>query len=573
LTGHHLVRINLSEHSEIADLLGSDLPSADPSGSNTPKFVWCDGIFLTAMKRGDWVLLDELNLAPQSVLEGLNACLDHRGEVYLPEIGQTVKCSPSFRVFCAQNPVIEGGGRKGLPQSFLSRFSKVFVESMTEDDMRHIAISNFAKHIDSIPIPLKMNFKAYARDAVANMVKFVNQLHALSVDKQQQFARDGSPWEFNLRDVLRWAEFIRVKLSAIMQFPGDLLSLLNSLICEGAHVLFIGRLRNNADRTRAKLLFKDIFKYLLNADLHPPVYRAKDVLIVGVEKVSITHTLVIELASLISISPSLYGGFNKHLESIAVCMNHCWPVLLIGSLGRGKRLCVRHLRHQVGAELVEFSASTSTDSTELLGSFEQINSYRYLHQVTEQLDAIMRITELPVLSESSVSREIHTQIVDARQQVEVVVKTDSLKLPEGKHLFEVFHKLQEFVLSAVEILEIDELVYQQLINAVAAMRASASKCYQVTFETLHSGFEWVDGIVVSAMKKGRWLLFNNVNLCSASVLDRLNSVLEPNGSLLLTENGVGEVVYAHPNFRIFFTMVRPCYLRMFYYDRFSHLFA
>ena len=40
------------------------------------------------MQEGHWVLLDELNLAPQSVLEGLNACLDHRGEVYLPEISK-----------------------------------------------------------------------------------------------------------------------------------------------------------------------------------------------------------------------------------------------------------------------------------------------------------------------------------------------------------------------------------------------------------------------------------------------------------------------------------------------------
>ena len=47
-----------------------------------------EGIFLKAMQEGHWVLLDELNLAPQSVLEGLNACLDHRGEVYLPEISK-----------------------------------------------------------------------------------------------------------------------------------------------------------------------------------------------------------------------------------------------------------------------------------------------------------------------------------------------------------------------------------------------------------------------------------------------------------------------------------------------------
>ncbi len=43
----------------------------------------CDGPLLGALKSGAWVLLDELNLASQSVLEGLNAVLDHREEVRL----------------------------------------------------------------------------------------------------------------------------------------------------------------------------------------------------------------------------------------------------------------------------------------------------------------------------------------------------------------------------------------------------------------------------------------------------------------------------------------------------------
>lgn len=41
----------------------------------------CDGPLLGALRQGSWVLLDELNLAGQSVLEGLNALLDHRAEV------------------------------------------------------------------------------------------------------------------------------------------------------------------------------------------------------------------------------------------------------------------------------------------------------------------------------------------------------------------------------------------------------------------------------------------------------------------------------------------------------------
>lgn len=76
--GVALVRINLSEQTDMMDLLGADLPA--PGGA-PGQFEWCDGPLLGALKRGAWVLLDELNLANQTVLEGLNALLDHRAEV------------------------------------------------------------------------------------------------------------------------------------------------------------------------------------------------------------------------------------------------------------------------------------------------------------------------------------------------------------------------------------------------------------------------------------------------------------------------------------------------------------
>ena len=40
--------------------------------------------------------------------------------------------------------MVEGGGRKGLPQSFLSRFSRVFVEAMSEEDMLDIVAQAFS---------------------------------------------------------------------------------------------------------------------------------------------------------------------------------------------------------------------------------------------------------------------------------------------------------------------------------------------------------------------------------------------------------------------------------------------
>ena len=46
-TGHKLVRINLSEHTDLMDLLGTDLPV---EGGKPGEFQWCDGVFLRALK-------------------------------------------------------------------------------------------------------------------------------------------------------------------------------------------------------------------------------------------------------------------------------------------------------------------------------------------------------------------------------------------------------------------------------------------------------------------------------------------------------------------------------------------
>lgn len=71
-------------------------------------------------------LFCQLNLASQSVLEGLNACFDHRAEIYIPELGMSFQVQhEKTKIFGCQNPFTQGGGRKGLPKSFLNRFTQV----------------------------------------------------------------------------------------------------------------------------------------------------------------------------------------------------------------------------------------------------------------------------------------------------------------------------------------------------------------------------------------------------------------------------------------------------------------
>ena len=74
-------------------------------------------------------------------------------------------------------------------------------------------------------------------------------------------------------------------------------------------------------------------------------------------------------------------------------------------------------------------------------------------------------------------------------------------------------------------------------------------------------FEWVDGPLVTAMKEGSMFLIDEISLADDSVLERLNSVLEPERSILLAEKGGGEgaedeveVVKAESGFQVFATM-------------------
>jgi len=107
--GQTLVRVNLSEQTDMMDLLGSEYPVAhsNPDAADEDdeiQFRWSDGVLLQAIKEGHWLLIDEMNLAQQSILEGLNAILDHRRTVYIPELNKEFVCHQNFFVFACQNP-------------------------------------------------------------------------------------------------------------------------------------------------------------------------------------------------------------------------------------------------------------------------------------------------------------------------------------------------------------------------------------------------------------------------------------------------------------------------------------
>ncbi|KZT09211.1 midasin [Laetiporus sulphureus 93-53] len=499
ICGYELCRINLSDQTDLVDLFGSDLPV---EGGDPGQFAWKDADFLKALQEGRWVLLDEMNLAPQAILEGLNAVLDHRGTVYIPELGRSFTRHPSFRIFAAQNPLHQGGGRKGLPKSFLNRFTKVFVQELTADDMLVVCKSLHPDISDATLRP---------------MISYTAQLNE-EIMVKRAFAREGSPWEFNLRDVIRWATLLQ--RSGPNTHPAQFLS-----------SVFLERFRNVNDRRQARLLFDRVF-----ADSSHPTSPS---LSVSPEYLRAGNFFVDRVGCCLGHrAGQALQACTATIESVGTCISNNWLAILTGSHGTGKTALVRLMAHLCGKTLKELAVNSATDAADLLGGYEEIDiEYRILALVRSVLSFF------DAISCSTSGSKIHaTAQLDALEKI--------------IHANRLTHDVQEILANMSHLLSLPLDIPEQSRAQRDILLLNVTKISNLVGRK--GQLEWVDGPLVTALKEGCWLVLDGANLCNPSVLDRLNSLCEPNGVLTLNErgqfNGKIEIIKPHPEFKLFMCM-------------------
>lgn len=503
ISGHNLCRINLSDQTDLIDLFGSDLPV---EGGGPGEFAWKDAEFLKALQEGHWVLLDEMNLAPQSVLEGLNAILDHRGTVYIPELGRSFTRHPAFRIFAAQNPLHQGGGRKGLPKSFVNRFTKVYINELSSDDLALVC-----RHL----------FPDCNVDILRAMIAY-NASLLEEIGMRRAFARDGSPWEFNLRDVIRWGT-----LSTLgPQHPAEHLG-----------TIYLQRFRSIDDRKHARLLFDSVFSlstHHLDRAPHPKISSTF---------LQFGHFQIQRKNLTLRTRPGrILQSQLSALESIGHCISQSWLAILTGPHDSGKTDVVRVLANYTGNFLHEISINSATDPMDILGSFEQVDNHGH---------ALLIIQRVCSLVETHFRSTLGSKLPEA-ENLTVLHKT--LRVSLARKSFTSALQTASTILDELGILD-DHL-------AAECLGLQARIQNLVTLGDIACRFEWVDGPLVRAMKQGHWVLMEGANLCNPSVLDRLNSLCEPDGVLTLSERGYvdGKVqlVKPHDNFRLLMS-VDPLY--------------
>ena len=298
-----------------------------------------------------------------------------------------MRSAANFRVFAAQNPVQEGGGRKGLPRSFLNRFSRISLELLQPADLLVI---------------LQQLHPQLPASCLECMVASVGLLHE-AVNLKHAFGRIGGPWEFNLRDISRWCDLITAAGAC---------SETHAVALSGhyAAMLFSHKMQSKADKRQCEALIEqcwsshplqDVFCSHLRCPQKVSVALTPDM--VGIGRCELSRAAQIgslppsgssqastdaascgmQLASSSSSVPAL--------EWVATACKMSWMAIVVSPDVLKATHMVRALASVCSQPLVEIPMSNTSDISDLLGGFEQMDFGRKLRSATYQVQHLSLI--------------------------------------------------------------------------------------------------------------------------------------------------------------------------------------
>ncbi len=105
-----LITIACHEETSSTDLIGRYIIK----GSET---IWMDGPLTKAVKEGAIIYLDEIAEARPDVIVAIHSLTDHRRELYIDKLGETIKAHENFTLVASFNPGYQRGFKELKPST------------------------------------------------------------------------------------------------------------------------------------------------------------------------------------------------------------------------------------------------------------------------------------------------------------------------------------------------------------------------------------------------------------------------------------------------------------------------
>jgi midasin len=234
----------------------------------------------------------------------------------------------------------------------------------------------------------------------------------------------------------------------------------------------------------------------------------------------------------IPIAPGEVTGNNNHLssgscsnffdtnhslrlmESISVCISQNEPILLVGETGVGKTVIIQRLASMSGTHLVVQNMSLQTDSTDLLGGYRPVE----IRQCARKM--YKTFMEMFV---STFSRNQNTEFLN--------FVTAAYEKSQWKKLSQCFHRASFMGMNKIKQLEASKSSEKNLDDSKRriilrkswnAFHADAERFEKQRIANSSGlSFAFTEGALVDAIKTGKWVFLDKVNLASSETFQRL----------------------------------------------------
>lgn len=281
------------------------------------------------------------------------------------------------------------------------------------------------------------------------------------------------------------------------------------------NVLYVQRMRTATDRNEVLSIYKAIFDKNPSINLYPRVQLNPGYLVVGTAAIKRNLTQSNISGEQLKILPEI----RQNLEAVAHCVQNKWLCILVGPSSSGKTSVIRILAQLTGFRLNELNLSSATDSSDLLGCFEQYNVFRNFRLVVTRVQHLVDEYN-SLLSQSSQEALLSNRSGLVSSWLSYLYKIDSSLLESPSSLLndsDTLSKLNEIVKYLKQVVEEGILPVSWSKEYLDQIMKTILKL-QIHKKKQSTKFEWVTGMLIKAIENGEWVVLENANICNPTVI-------------------------------------------------------